>query len=44
MKWEVKKLGDVCQLVGGGTPSKSNLDFYLGSIPWATVRDMKEEI
>ena len=34
------KLGDVCNLIGGGTPSKSNSDYYDGDIPWATVRDM----
>ena len=27
--------------MGGGTPSKANSDFYLGDIPWATVRDMR---
>lgn len=35
------KLGQVCKLVGGGTPSKSNLGFYNGDIPWATVRDLR---
>ncbi len=37
------QLGDVVDLVGGGTPSKSNKSFYVGTIPWATVRDMKHE-
>jgi type I restriction enzyme S subunit len=36
------KLGEVCNLVGGGTPSKKNSKFYTGSIPWITVRDMKQ--
>jgi type I restriction enzyme S subunit len=35
------KLVEVCNLVGGGTPSKANSDFYLGEIPWATVRDLR---
>ena len=35
------RLVEVCKLVGGGTPSKANSDFYLGEIPWATVRDMR---
>ena len=43
-QWQKHNLGDVCKLIGGGTPSKSNIDFYHGSIPWATVRDMKDEI
>jgi type I restriction enzyme S subunit len=39
--WEIKKLGDVCDVIGGGTPSKGNSKFYEGNILWATVRDMK---
>jgi len=39
--WEIKKLGDVCDVIGGGTPSKGNIKFYNGNIYWATVRDMK---
>jgi type I restriction enzyme, S subunit len=38
---KISKLGDVCKIVGGGTPSKANISFYQGNIPWATVRDMK---
>lgn len=42
--WQVKNLGDVCHLIGGGTPPKDNADFYTGNIPWATVRDMRSDI
>jgi type I restriction enzyme, S subunit len=42
--WEVKKLGDLCHVIGGGTPSKDNSEFYSGDIPWATVRDMRSEV
>ncbi|MDO9509756.1 MAG: restriction endonuclease subunit S, partial [Candidatus Magasanikbacteria bacterium] len=42
--WEVKTLGEVCNVIGGGTPSKANSKFYEGDIYWATVRDMKSEI
>jgi len=38
------ELGEICKIVGGGTPSKSNPMFYEGEIPWATVRDMKKDI
>lgn len=38
--WEYKRLGDLCNFIGGGTPSKSNEDYFNGNIPWATVRDM----
>jgi type I restriction enzyme S subunit len=42
-KWVYKNLGDVCQVIGGGTPSKDRPEFYGGDIPWATVRDMRQE-
>lgn len=29
------------QIVGGGTPSKSNVSFFQGNIPFMTVKDMK---
>jgi hypothetical protein len=41
--WEEKKLREVCNIIGGGTPSKKNDEFYIGNIPWATVRDMKTD-
>jgi type I restriction enzyme S subunit len=34
-------LGDVVNIVGGGTPSKNEKSFWNGSIPWASVRDLK---
>lgn len=42
--WKKSKLGDLCRVVGGGTPPKDREDFYNGSIPWATVRDMRQDI
>lgn len=42
--WQTKSLGDVCQLIGGGTPSKENAGYYIGDIAWATVRDMRSEL
>jgi len=38
------KLGSVCEIIGGGTPSKSKSEYYNGKIPWASVRDMRSEI
>ncbi|MBN8450225.1 MAG: restriction endonuclease subunit S [Candidatus Accumulibacter sp.] len=43
-RWPTKNLGDLCEVVGGGTPSKKNPAYYSGEIPWATVRDMRQEV
>ena len=43
MSFKTVALGDVCTITGGGTPSKSNPNFYIGDIPWATVRDMNRD-
>jgi type I restriction enzyme S subunit len=32
--WIVEKLGDICFTTSGGTPSRKNVDFYNGTIPW----------
>jgi type I restriction enzyme S subunit len=38
--WETKRLGEVLEkVVGGGTPSRSNPNFWGGDIPWVTVKD-----
>ena len=42
--WQTKALGDVCDVVGGGTPPKDKPAFYSGHIPWATVRDMRQDV
>jgi type I restriction enzyme S subunit len=43
--WEVVELGSVLsKIVGGGTPSKENIDYWNGEIPWATVKDLKKTI
>lgn len=38
--WRASTLGnEVSEIVGGGTPSKDNPDFWGGDIPWASVKD-----
>ena len=39
--WEVKRLKYLADFIGGGTPSKDNLDFWNGNIPWVSPKDMK---
>lgn len=41
-EWEVRRLGDVCQIISGGTPSTSVPAFWTGEIPWCTPTDITE--
>lgn len=38
--WQVKKLGEVAEIVSGGTPSTKNLEYWNGDIYWATPTDI----
>jgi len=40
MNWPIAPLARLARLVGGGTPSKSHDDFWDGTIPWASPKDM----
>jgi type I restriction enzyme S subunit len=39
--WQVARLGQVGAWSSGGTPSKSNPDYWGGDIPWISPKDMK---
>ena len=39
--WRVVPLSDVCRFQSGGTPSKKNPEFWQGTIPWVSPKDMK---
>lgn len=41
MKPASAAIGEIARFVGGGTPAKSNADFYSGDIPWVSPKDMK---
>ena len=40
--WQVVRLGAVSRLFSGGTPSKERTDWWNGSIPWASPKDLKQ--
>lgn len=40
--WDVVTLHDVCTFLSGGTPSKQKPEFWIGSIPWVSPKDMKK--
>lgn len=40
--WQCTKITDVCRAIfGGGTPSKSHPEYFMGTIPWVSPKDMK---
>ncbi len=40
--WQIVSLEEVLdKIIGGGTPSKANPKYWVGSIPWLTVKDMR---
>jgi Restriction endonuclease S subunits len=41
--WKECTLAELCDFVGGGTPSRSNSKYWNGSIPWVSPKDMKRD-
>ncbi|WP_300764203.1 MULTISPECIES: restriction endonuclease subunit S [Helicobacter] len=41
--WEVKTLGEVFKVIGGGTPSTANPNFWSGNIAWITSANIENE-
>ncbi|MDD2192549.1 MAG: restriction endonuclease subunit S [Bacteroidales bacterium] len=42
--WEIKTLGDVCEIKSGSTPLRSNKLFWEnGNFPWFTIDDIREQ-
>lgn len=39
--WETKKLKDVCEIIGGGTPETNRSEYWNGNIQWFTPTEIK---
>lgn len=42
-EWEVKKLGEIAEIIGGGTPSTFVSDYWNGNINWFTPTEIGTE-
>ncbi len=42
--WEWSRIGEISlEILGGGTPSKQNAEYWDGNIPWASVKDLSKK-
>jgi len=42
--WQTKKLGEVCDIINGSTPLRSNKGFWEnGNVPWFTIDDIRDQ-
>ncbi len=42
-QWELVKLGDISEIISGGTPNSEIKEYWNGDINWATLVDTKEK-
>lgn len=42
-EWGSKPLGSLVRLASGGTPSKANAEFWVGTIPWVSPKDFTSD-
>jgi type I restriction enzyme S subunit len=40
MTWQTKKLGEICEIINGGTPKTNVTKYWDGDILWLTPKDM----
>ncbi len=40
--WSRRPIGELCTILSGGTPAKSNASFWRGNIPWVSGKDLKK--
>ena len=41
--WIKTKLGNICELIGGGTPSRQKIEYFEGDIIWLTPTEIPKE-
>lgn len=41
--WEVKKISEVANTFSGGTPSRTNQDYFIGEIPWVKSGELNDK-
>jgi len=44
INWTVKRIKEIGEVIGGGTPSTKRSEYYDGDIPWITPKDLSDHI
>ena len=44
MGWTVTRINEICELIGGGTPSRKNSKYFNGDIMWLTPTEIPKNI
>lgn len=39
--WQPRSIPELCNILSGGTPKKSNISYWKGNIPWVSGKDLK---
>lgn len=42
-EWKKVRLGDVAEIIGGGTPKTSIVEYWNGNIPWLSIKDFNND-
>ncbi|MDD6636656.1 MAG: restriction endonuclease subunit S, partial [Coriobacteriaceae bacterium] len=42
--WEIRRLKQLCHMESGATPSKENLEYWDGDIPWVSSKEVKDPL
>ena len=42
--WQCQALGDVCEVVTGGTPNRSIVEYWNGDIPWMSSGEINQRV
>jgi type I restriction enzyme M protein len=44
LTWELRTIGELCEIWSGGTPRKSVREYWIGDIPWVSGKDLKASV
>lgn len=43
-KYRIEKIGKICSISSGGTPSRNNKEYYTGNVPWIKTAEVINDV